>query len=150
MSVPKNMPAHHALFGLTPSWASPVELLQKPSPPSPNQVSDAAALRSDTNAGAVKTRRTDGWMDGGVQHTGARTRSRSWEAETWFSCVHSRQEFDLASVAWSSDKTNRTPSISCKAAWQQPERDSAGKRMLRNDKRFFFTAHKVSKRSDGE
>lgn len=61
VSVPKSVPAHHALLSLTPTRASPAELLQKPSPASPNQVSELAALRSDTNAGAVKPRRTSGW-----------------------------------------------------------------------------------------
>lgn len=110
VSVPRNVPAHHALFSLTPPSASQRSCFR-------NRLLHLqftfvirlheAQQRSDTSAGAAETRRTTGcWsLAHKLRQGAASSRDRSFM----------RQELDFTPITWTGDKTNRTPSTSHKA-----------------------------------
>lgn len=113
-------------------WLPLPQLPQKASPRSLNRDCSfcLAALRSDTNMGAVQTRRTTGWCCLAdvckLQQEAAAQSAAAALLSVWGSRVprvHSRQDFDFAPVvdallrACRIDKINRTASSSCTAGW---------------------------------
>lgn len=108
-----------------------------------------AALRSDTNTAAVKTRRTTGWW---LQQVCAVCGEPEFHASAPGRTLTLQQPSTRQGTPAEIDKTNRTPSSSriaaCTAA-REKRFLQARKGTLRHE-RTEITARKVSKRSDSE